>query len=125
MRLGPGTLLGALPRGVGTLLGWALALVLLSGAFSANGAKQSLLLVLGLLPGTGTGDTAEQGRVQSGEMGSSSMMGILREDHFLPTTESGHVLGMTRSNRGQGPRTEGTWLPSCLLVRGECPGPRA
>lgn len=55
MRLGPGTLLGApgaLPRGVGTLLGWALALVLLSGAFSANGAKQSLLLVLGLLPGT-------------------------------------------------------------------------
>lgn len=103
---------------------WALALVLLSGALSADGAKQSLLLVLGLLPGTGTGNAAEQGRGRSGEMVSSSMVGMLGEGRFLPTTESGHVPRMTRSNWGQGPRTEGTRLPSCLQegVRAQDPG---
>ena len=57
---------GGFTRRVGTPLGWAPALVLLSRALSANGAKQSLLLVLGLLPGTGTGDTQSRDECRAG-----------------------------------------------------------
>lgn len=37
--------------------------------------------------------------------------------------ENRHFPMKTRSNQGAGPQTV-TWLPSCLLVRGEGPGPR-
>ena len=47
------------------------------------------------------------------------------EGHFLPTTENGHIPVKTRSNQGAGTQDRVAWLPSCLLVRGEGPGPRA
>lgn len=64
------------------------------------------------------------GTRRSGEMVSSSMVGMLGGP-LPPTTESGHVPRMTRSNRGQGPRTEGTRAAFLPTGRGESPGPRA
>lgn len=47
------------------------------------------------------------------------------ERHFLPTAENGQVPMKTRSNQGAGTPDRAAWLSSCLLVRGEGPGPRA